>query len=156
MGKVGRRDPREEFGFGAAKKRRASPVNYTEEEEEWEEDEVVDVTEDTEEVLEDDDDSDMFFEPDTEQYKFLFPLIVKQMKITNALLKENNKLLTGLFQGGMGVAGGKQQELSDPELKKLLDGMTAMIPYPQRVKFHKSFVQNYTKLLQFKQQYNTV
>jgi hypothetical protein len=89
VGKLGRHDPLEEFGFAAAKKRRASPVKYTEEEEEWE-DEIVDVTDDMEEVVEDVDDSDIFFEPDTEQYKFLFPL-VKQMKLTNALLKENNK-----------------------------------------------------------------
>jgi len=154
VGKLGRRDPCEEFGFGAAKKRRASPVKYTEEEEEWE-DEVVDVTNDMEEVVEDIDDSNIFFELDTEQYKFLFPL-VKQMKLTNALLKENNKLLTGLLQGGMGVAVGNQQELSDPELKRLLDGVTAMTPHPQHVKFYKAFVQNYTKLLQFKQQFNSV
>ncbi len=40
VGKVGRCDPHEEFGFGSVKKRRASPVKHTEEEEEWEEDEV--------------------------------------------------------------------------------------------------------------------
>ncbi len=140
MGKVGRRDPHEEFGFGAAKKRRASPVL-------------------TEEVVEDVDDSDILFKPDTDTYKFLFPLL-KQMKITNALLKvllkENNKLLTGLIQGGMGVAVGNQQELSDPELKRLLDGVTAMTPHPQHVKFYKLFVQNYTKLLHFKKQFNSV
>ncbi len=154
VGKLGRHDPCEEFVFGAAKKRRASPVKYTEEEEKWE-DKVVDVTDDMEEVVEDVDDSDIFFKPDTEQYKFLFPL-VKQMKITNALLKENNELLTGLLQGGMGEAGGKQQELFDPELKKLRDGMTTMTPHPLLGKFHKSFALNYTKLLLFKQQFNSV
>ncbi len=37
VGKLGRHDPHEEFGFGAAKKRRASPVKHSEEEEEEEE-----------------------------------------------------------------------------------------------------------------------
>ncbi len=134
VGKVGRHDPREEFGFGAAKKRRASPVEYTEEEEEWE-DEVMDGTEDTEEVVEDVDDSDIFFKPDTKEYKFLVTLL-KQMKLTNVLLKEISRLLTGVLQGGMGVAVGNQQELSDPELKRLLDGVTAMALHPQHVKFY--------------------
>jgi hypothetical protein len=56
----------------------------------------------------------------------------------------------------MGEAGGKQQELFDPELKKLRDGMTTMTPHPLLAKFHKSFVLNYTELLLFKQQFNSV
>jgi hypothetical protein len=78
------------------------------------------------------------------------------MNVLIALVKMNNTLLAGLLQGGMGEAGGKQQELFDPELKKLRDGMTAMTPHPLLAKFHKSFVPNYTKLLQFKPQFNSV
>ena len=42
VGKPGRRDPREEFGYGGVKKKRAPAEKYDEDEEEWEDEDVVD------------------------------------------------------------------------------------------------------------------
>ncbi len=41
VGKPGRRDPREEFGYGGLKKKRAPAEKYNEDEEEWEDEDVV-------------------------------------------------------------------------------------------------------------------
>jgi len=41
VGKPGRRDPREEFGYGGVKKKRAPAEKYDEDEEEWEDEDVV-------------------------------------------------------------------------------------------------------------------
>ncbi len=41
VGKPGRRDPREEFGYGGVKKKRAPTEKYDEDEEEWEDEDVV-------------------------------------------------------------------------------------------------------------------
>ena len=59
----GRHDPNEEFGYGDAKKKRISPVNYAEEkeEEEWEDEDVV-VLSNEDLVAEDEKDEDILFE----------------------------------------------------------------------------------------------
>lgn len=41
VGKPGRRDPREEFGYGGVKKKKAPAEKYDEDEEEWEDEDVV-------------------------------------------------------------------------------------------------------------------
>jgi hypothetical protein len=56
----------------------------------------------------------------------------------------------------MGETGVKEQEMLYPELKKFRDVMSAVTPNPLLVKFHRSFVQNYIKLLLLKQEFNSV
>jgi hypothetical protein len=51
----------------------------------------------------------------------------------------------------------QEKELTNPALKSLGDDVATMTPHPTlAARFHKLFVQNYTNLLLFKQEYNNV
>ena len=90
----------------------------------------------------------------------LLPLM-KKMNTMIGLLKKTYGLLGNIMLGGMMVDGigenAQGQDLTDPTLKTLKDKLGAMSPHPTlAARFHKAFLQNYTKLLLYKQQYGNV
>jgi hypothetical protein len=168
VGKPGRRDPHEEFGYGGVKKKRAPTENYEEDEEEWEDEDVV-VTEDVAvtgdvallsnetDAEEDNEDDGILFEKHT---NLLMPFM-KKMNVLIGLAKTSNALLVNVLQGGMfSEAFGENaqgQVLTDPMLKALRDQLAAMSPNPNlAARFHKAFLTQYNKLLLFKQEYDNV
>jgi hypothetical protein len=87
--------------------------------------------------------------------------VLKKLTTVFGLLERTNVLLGNLITGGMMVEGIREnaqgQDLTDPMLKSLRDKLAAMSPHPTlAARFHKAFVQNYTKLLLFKQKYGNV
>ncbi len=90
----------------------------------------------------------------------LLPLM-KKMNTMIGLLEKTYVLLGNIIMGGMMAEGigenAQGQDLTDPMLKTLKDKLAAMSPHPTlAARFHKAFLQNYTKLLLFKQEYGNV
>jgi hypothetical protein len=90
----------------------------------------------------------------------LLPLM-KKMNTMIGLLEKTYVLLGNIIMGGMMMEGigenAQGQDLTNPMLKTLKDKLAAMSPHPTlAARFHKAFVQNYTKLLLFKQEYGNV
>ena len=86
--------------------------------------------------------------------------IMKKLNVVIGLLERTCAALVDIYAGGTveGIGENAQgQDLTDPTLKSLRDKLAAMSPHPTlAARFHKALVQNFNKLLLFKQEYGNV